>query len=131
MRTLALLRGFAEFHSGIPCADWLRGILNCIDPDPFMDRQLWWSEPDNLPVQQASRILVVIKLKNRESARHRGADGNAAARRRGDRRNRVGSFGCGSQACNPTPWRMSLVGRGLPLRLRSAARPVYPDELPT
>jgi len=37
---LALLRGFAEFHFGIPCADWLRSILNRIDPDLFMDRQL-------------------------------------------------------------------------------------------
>jgi hypothetical protein len=29
---LAFLRGFAEFHFGIPCADWLCCIMNRIDP---------------------------------------------------------------------------------------------------
>ena len=38
---LALLRGFAEFHFGIPRADWLRSIMNRIDPDLFMDQQLF------------------------------------------------------------------------------------------
>src|SRR5580704_15533082 len=33
---LAFLRGFAEFHFGIPCADWLRCVMNRIDPDLFM-----------------------------------------------------------------------------------------------
>ena len=28
---LSFLRGFAEFHFGIPCADWLRCIMNRID----------------------------------------------------------------------------------------------------
>jgi predicted transposase YbfD/YdcC len=32
---LEFLRGFAEFHYGIPCADWLRVIMNRIDPDLF------------------------------------------------------------------------------------------------
>ena len=34
---LAFLRGFAEFHFGIPCTDWLRCIMNRIDPKLFMD----------------------------------------------------------------------------------------------
>jgi hypothetical protein len=34
---LAFLRGFAEFHFGVPCADWLRCIMNRIDPKLFMD----------------------------------------------------------------------------------------------
>ena len=34
---LAFLRGFAEFHFGIPCADWLRCIMNRIDPKLFRD----------------------------------------------------------------------------------------------
>ena len=32
---LAFLRGFAEFHFGIPCVDWLRSIMNRIDPELF------------------------------------------------------------------------------------------------
>src|SRR6202162_3503851 len=30
---LSFLRGFAEFHFGIPCADWLRCVMNRINPD--------------------------------------------------------------------------------------------------
>ena len=33
---LSFLRGFAEFHFGIPCADWLRCVMNRINPDLFM-----------------------------------------------------------------------------------------------
>jgi predicted transposase YbfD/YdcC len=33
---LSFLRGFAEFHYGIPCADWLRTVMNRINPDLFM-----------------------------------------------------------------------------------------------
>jgi predicted transposase YbfD/YdcC len=32
---LSFLRGFAEFHYGIPRADWLRTVMNRIDPDLF------------------------------------------------------------------------------------------------
>ena len=32
---LSFLRGFAEFHHGIPCADWLRTVMNRIDPELF------------------------------------------------------------------------------------------------
>ena len=32
---LSFLRGFAEFYHGIPCADWLRTVMNRIDPDLF------------------------------------------------------------------------------------------------
>jgi predicted transposase YbfD/YdcC len=33
---LSFLRGFAEFHYGIPCADWLRTVMNRINPELFM-----------------------------------------------------------------------------------------------
>jgi predicted transposase YbfD/YdcC len=33
---LSFLRGFAEFHHGIPCADWLRTVMNRVDPNLFM-----------------------------------------------------------------------------------------------
>ena len=32
---LSFLRGFSEFYYGIPCADWLRTVMNRIDPDLF------------------------------------------------------------------------------------------------
>jgi predicted transposase YbfD/YdcC len=32
---LSFLRRFSEFYYGIPCADWLRTIMNRIDPDLF------------------------------------------------------------------------------------------------
>ncbi len=34
---LSFLRGFGEFHFGIPCADWLRCVMNRIDPDQFIN----------------------------------------------------------------------------------------------
>src|SRR6202790_3691345 len=48
---LCFLRGFAEFHFGIPCADWLRCIMNRINPDLFMACFTSWVEacwPDKL-----------------------------------------------------------------------------------
>jgi predicted transposase YbfD/YdcC len=38
----SFLRGFAEFHFGIPCADWLRCIMNRIDPGLFRDCFVAW-----------------------------------------------------------------------------------------
>ena len=32
---LAFLRRLAEYHFGIPCADWLRVVMNRIGPDLF------------------------------------------------------------------------------------------------
>jgi predicted transposase YbfD/YdcC len=32
---LSFLRRFSEFHYGIPCADWLRTVMNRVDPDLF------------------------------------------------------------------------------------------------
>jgi predicted transposase YbfD/YdcC len=32
---LSFLRGFAEFHHGIPCVDWLRTVMNRLDPELF------------------------------------------------------------------------------------------------
>ena len=39
---LSFLRGFAEFHFGIPCTDWLRTVMNRIDPDLFRDCFTSW-----------------------------------------------------------------------------------------
>jgi predicted transposase YbfD/YdcC len=32
---LTFLRGFSEFYHGIPCADWLRSVMNRLDPELF------------------------------------------------------------------------------------------------
>jgi hypothetical protein len=32
---LDFLRRFSEFHYGIPCVDWLRALMNRVDPDLF------------------------------------------------------------------------------------------------
>jgi hypothetical protein len=32
---LAFLRGLSEFYHGIPCVDWLRSVMNRLDPDLF------------------------------------------------------------------------------------------------
>jgi predicted transposase YbfD/YdcC len=48
---LDFLRGFAEFHFGIPCTDWLRCLINRIDPDLFTACFTSWVEacwPDKL-----------------------------------------------------------------------------------
>jgi predicted transposase YbfD/YdcC len=49
---LSFLRRFAEFHHGIPCADWLRTVMNRIDPDLFAAcfsswvAECWPDKPD-------------------------------------------------------------------------------------
>jgi predicted transposase YbfD/YdcC len=49
---LAFLRGFSEFHYGIPCADWLRTVMNRIDPQLFAAcfsawvAECWPDKPD-------------------------------------------------------------------------------------
>ena len=35
---LKFLRGFSDYHFGIPCADWLRSLMNRIDPVVFSRR---------------------------------------------------------------------------------------------
>ena len=39
---LAFLRGFSAFHFGIPCADWLRTLMNRLDPDLFSACFMAW-----------------------------------------------------------------------------------------
>jgi len=49
---LSFLRGFAEFHHGIPCADWLRTVMNRINPHLFKAcfsswvAECWPDKPD-------------------------------------------------------------------------------------
>ena len=49
---LSFLRRFSEFHYGIPCADWLRTVMNRIDPELFAAcfsswvAECWPGQPD-------------------------------------------------------------------------------------
>jgi predicted transposase YbfD/YdcC len=49
---LPFLRGFSEFHYGIPCVDWLRTIMNRVDPELFAAcfsswvAECWPDKPD-------------------------------------------------------------------------------------
>jgi predicted transposase YbfD/YdcC len=49
---LSFLRRFSEFYHGIPCADWLRTVMNRIDPDLFAAcfsswvAECWPNRPD-------------------------------------------------------------------------------------
>jgi predicted transposase YbfD/YdcC len=49
---LPFLRRFSEFYHGIPCADWLRTVMNRIDPDLFTAcfsswvAECWPDKPD-------------------------------------------------------------------------------------
>ena len=50
---LSFLRRFSEFYFGIPCADWLRTLMNRIDPDLFSACFMawvrdWWPETPDL-----------------------------------------------------------------------------------
>src|SRR5215204_5874898 len=50
---LSFLRRFSAFHFGIPCADWLRTLMNRSDPDLFSACVMawvraWWPENPDL-----------------------------------------------------------------------------------
>jgi predicted transposase YbfD/YdcC len=70
---LSFLRRFSEFHYGIPCADWLRTVMNRIDPDLFMACfSSWVAEcwPDKLN-------LVAIDGKTSRRSHNRKTDQKA------------------------------------------------------
>jgi hypothetical protein len=61
---VSFLRGFAEFHYGIPCADWLRTVMNRINPDLFMARfSSWvaecWPDAQSILDAEADYLLAV------------------------------------------------------------------------
>jgi predicted transposase YbfD/YdcC len=62
---LSFLHGFAEFHFGIPCADWLRCVMNRIDPDLFMACFTSWVEecwPELVAIDgESSRRSIIAR----------------------------------------------------------------------
>ncbi len=53
---LTFLRRFSEFHFGIPCADWLRTVMNRIDPQLFAAcfsswvAECWPDKPEHVAI---------------------------------------------------------------------------------
>jgi predicted transposase YbfD/YdcC len=67
---LDFLRGFCEFHFGVPCADWLRALMNRLDPEVFSTAFRAW-------VAQAwpgRADLVAIDGKTSRRSHDRNAD---------------------------------------------------------
>lgn len=61
---LSFLRRFSEFHFGTPCADWLRVVMNRIDPDLFSACFSDWAmklRPD------AARLIAIDGKTSRRS----------------------------------------------------------------
>lgn len=65
---LSLLRGFCEFHHGIPCADWLRTIMNRVDPALFRACFSSWVAAC---WQEASDLVAIDGKTSRRSHDHR------------------------------------------------------------
>jgi predicted transposase YbfD/YdcC len=66
---LDFLRRFSDFHHGVPCADWLRALMNRVDPDLFQACFRAWvaeSFPDRLD-------LVAIDGKTSRRSHNRAA----------------------------------------------------------
>ena len=61
---LKFLRGFSDYHFGIPCADWLRSLMNRIDPAVFSGAFRAWGRPS---------CWRAVRSWWRLTARHRGA----------------------------------------------------------
>jgi hypothetical protein len=66
---LSFLRRFAEFHHGIPCADWLRTVMNRIDPELFAACFSSWVADAG----QTSPISLPSTARPRAAATERGA----------------------------------------------------------
>jgi predicted transposase YbfD/YdcC len=67
---LPFLRRFSEFHHGIPCADWLRTVMNRVDPDLFASCFSSWAAacwPD-----KPAQVAIDGKTSRRSHDRKRG-----------------------------------------------------------
>lgn len=67
---LAFLRRFSEFHFGTPCADWLRVVMNRIDPDLFQACFCDWAQ--SLRPDAAKLIAIDGKTSRRSHDRKCG-----------------------------------------------------------
>jgi predicted transposase YbfD/YdcC len=67
---LSFLRRFSEFHFGTPCADWLRVVMNRIDPDLFSACFCDWAR--ELRPDAAKLIAIDGKTSRRSHDRKSG-----------------------------------------------------------
>jgi predicted transposase YbfD/YdcC len=65
---LAFLRSFSEFHFGTPCADWLRVVMNRIDPDLFQACFTAWA----LALRPDAPKLIALDGKTSRRSHDRG-----------------------------------------------------------
>jgi predicted transposase YbfD/YdcC len=66
---LDFLRRFSEFHFGTPCADWLRVVMNRIDPELFQACFTDWA----LALRPDAPKLIAIDGKTSRRSHDRGA----------------------------------------------------------
>ena len=67
---LDFLRRFGAYHHGIPCADWLRVLMNRIDPELFSACFMGWAR--ELRPDAADLIAIDGKTSRRSHDRSRG-----------------------------------------------------------
>jgi predicted transposase YbfD/YdcC len=70
---LDFLRRFLPYHHGIPCADWLRVLMNRIDPDLFSACFMAWAQE----LRADAPALIALDGKTSRRSHDRGA-GRAA-----------------------------------------------------
>ena len=66
---LAFLRRFSEYHFGTPCEDWLRVVMNRIDPALFQDCFASWAAQ----LRPNAASLIAIDGKTSRRSHDRGA----------------------------------------------------------
>ena len=70
---LVFLRQFSEYHFGIPCARWLRDLLNRVDPRLFTKclddwiASLWPGKPDHIAIDGKTARRTHDRRKGREA----------------------------------------------------------------
>ncbi len=66
---LEFLRRFQPYYWGVPCEDWLRVVMNRIDPDLFAASFTAWANEQR---SEAGVALVAIDGKTSRRTHHRG-----------------------------------------------------------
>jgi hypothetical protein len=57
----AFLRGFCEFHYGIPCTDWLRSMMNRVNLDVLT--ACFWSWVAQFWLEKPNLVAIIASLR--------------------------------------------------------------------